>query len=175
MSWTTTADKRTRRGARLITSGAVTCMLALAACASASSVPTGSSGSQLALSHCMRAHGVSNFPDPSRGPGGEGFSISESVAGGPLTVDGISFSGPAFTAAEKTCKLFGGGTAPPPVSESQKLAMFHFAQCMREHGVPSYPDPSFAPGGRGVNRNLPSGLNTNAPAFQHAAASCNAT
>ncbi len=160
---------------RLVTLAAVGGVLALAACGSAHSAPTGSSGSQLALSQCMRAHGVSTFPDPTRGSGGEGLSISQSVAGGPLAVDGISFSGPTFTAAEKTCKLFGGGTAPPPISERQKLAMFHFARCMRQHGVPSYPDPTFGPGGRGVIQNLRSGRNTAAPAFQHAVAVCNRT
>ncbi len=175
MRRTTIADPHNRRRSRLATAAAVSCAFAVAACGGSSGHPAGSGDSLLGLSRCMRAHGVPNFPDPSRGPGGEGLSSSQSVTGGPLTVGGISFSGPAFTAAEETCKLFGGGTEPPPIGEHQQLAMFHFAQCMRQHGVPSYPDPTFGPGGHGVNRNLPSGVNPNTPAFQRAAATCNRT
>ncbi|HWF25549.1 MAG TPA: hypothetical protein VG275_08885 [Solirubrobacteraceae bacterium] len=147
--------------------------LALAACGSSASNNTrgSSSNAQLALSMCMRAHGVPNYPDPTKGPGGEGFSISTSPGSDTLTVDGITFSGPVFQAAEKTCKLFGGGTAPPPISESQKIAQFHFAQCMRKHGVPNFPDPVF-PASGGVERQSAPGLNRNSPAVQHAAAIC---
>jgi hypothetical protein len=147
---------------------------ALAACGSSASNETrgSSSNAQLALAMCMRAHGVPNYPDPTKGPGGEGFSISTSPGSDTLTVEGITFSGPAFHAAEKTCKLFGGGSGPPPISESQKIAEFHFAQCMRKHGVPNFPDPEF-PAGGGVERPSVPGLNRDSPAFQHAVARCN--
>jgi hypothetical protein len=148
--------------------------LALAACGSSAPNKTGGSASnaQLALATCMRAHGVPNYPDPTKGPGGEGFSISTSPGSDTLTVDGITFSGPVFQAAEKTCKLFGGGSGPPAISEGQKIAEFHFARCMRKHGVPNFPDPVF-PAGGGIERPSVSGLNRDSPAFQHAAASCN--
>src|ERR1019366_4651915 len=144
----------------------------VAACGGSSTKPTASSNSQLALSECMRAHGVPSFPDPTKGPGGEGMSINQSPGSSTLTVDGIPFSGPAFVAAEKTCKLFGGGNAPPSISESQKLALFHFAECMRKHGVPNYPDPQF-PSGGGIMRPSVPGLNRNSPAVEHAAGVCN--
>ncbi len=150
---------------------AVSVALGLAACGSSKPKATAASNSQLALAQCMRAHGVPNFPDPIVGPGGAGFSISQSLSGGPLSVDGITFGGPAFTSAGKTCKLFGGGTAPPPVSESQKLQEFHFAECMRAHGVPKFPDPVFPPGG-GIERKLSPGVNPDSPAFQRAAKAC---
>jgi hypothetical protein len=134
----------------------------------------GSSNSELVLSECMRSHGVPNYPDPTKGPGGEGFSVNSSPGSDTLTVDGISFSGPAFQTAEKTCKLFGGGTSPPPISESQKLAALHFAQCMRKHGVPNYSDPTFPPGG-GISRTVLPGLNVQSPAVRRAAAACNRT
>lgn len=151
------------------------CVLAIAACGSGASKPTdAASNPQLAISQCMRAHGVPNYPDPTKGPGGEGFSIDQSVGGNSntLTVNGIPFSGPAFTAAEKACKLFGGGAAPPPISESQKIALFHFAQCMRKHGVPDYPDPVF-PAGGGIERQDVPGVNRDSPAVKQAAAVCN--
>jgi hypothetical protein len=151
---------------------AVGLVLALAACGGTKPKPAASSDPQLALAECMRAHGVTNFPDPIRGSGGEGFTISQPVGGGPLSVNGIAFSGPVFTSAEKTCKLFGGGTKPPPVSESQKLALFKFAACMRAHGVPGYPDPVFPAGGGIQQRNFPPGVNPDSPAFQQAAKAC---
>jgi hypothetical protein len=149
------------------------CALALAACGGSSPKATGSSGdSELATSQCMRAHGVPNFPDPTRGPGGEGRSVSSSPGSSTVTVEGIPFSGPVFQAAEKACKLFGGGLAPPPISESQKVALFHFAQCMRRNGVPNYPDPVF-PAGGGIERPSVPGLSRNSPAVMKAAAVCN--
>ncbi len=60
----------------------------------------------LAMSRCMRSHGVPNFPDPQfqTGPGG---AIGVRI-GGP----GINPSSPAFQAAQKACgKIFGGAPA----------------------------------------------------------------
>ncbi len=124
--------------------------MAIAGRGGGGSKPSGSAStnSQLTLAECMRAHGAPSFPDPTQGPGGEGFSISSSPRSSTVNVDGIPFSGPAFESAAKTCKLFGGGSAPPPVSESQKLAPLTFAQCMRSHGVPNYPRPDLPRGRR---------------------------
>jgi len=65
----------------------------------------------LAMSRCMRSHGVPNFPDPQfqAAPGG-GFGVK---IGGP----GVNPSSPAFQAAQKACgKIFGGAptTAKAP-------------------------------------------------------------
>jgi hypothetical protein len=65
----------------------------------------------LAMSRCMRSHGVPNFPDPQfqSGPGG-GVGIR-------LSGPGINPNSPAFQAAQKACgSIFGGarsiGKAP---------------------------------------------------------------
>ena len=144
---------------------AVMLVLAVARCGStgdtgSGTTPASESKSALALAECMRSHGVSNFPDPTNGPsgGGAGFSISSTPGSSTLTVNGTTFDGPAFEAAEKTCKLFGGGTAPPPVTASQKRAAAAFAECMRKHGVPNYPDPTF-PASGGIRPNFPPGFN----------------
>jgi hypothetical protein len=100
------------------------------------------------------------------------MSISSSPGSATLTVEGIPFSGPAFQAAERTCKLFGGGTGPAPISESQKLAMFAFARCMRSHGAPHYPDPVF-PAGGGIERGTGGGKDSSGPAFVSAVKYCN--
>lgn len=126
--------------------------------------------SQLALTQCMHAHGVPNFPDPRTGTGG--WSISATPGSSTLTVDGTTFSGPAFQSAVKICKLFGGGSAPPPITAAQKQKAVAFAECMRKHGVPTYPDPTF-PAGGGIAQTGGPTINRNSPAFQAAVAVCN--
>ena len=117
----------------------------------------------------MREHRVSNFPDPTVSPGGEGFSVSLGAGSSTVTINGITFSGPAFESAEKTCKLFAGGNGPPAVSESQKRGMIANAHCIRAHGVPNFPDPTF---GQGVSVDLGPGENPRSPAIQRAAKAC---
>ena len=120
----------------------------------------------------MRANGVSGFPDPSAGSGGEGFNGLGMSNTGTIIADGITFAGPVVKAAEKACQEYlpGGGGPPPAISESQKLAAIANAQCMRKHGVP-IPDPTF-PSGGGIEANLGSGVNPQSPAFENAAKAC---
>lgn len=135
----------------------------------ASTAPYGPASDPVSLSKCMRANGVSNFPDPVQGPGGEGLSISESPGrGGTLTVAGIPFSGPAFTAAEKTCKEYlPGASGPPPAPTAAQLKQnLKLAECMRRNGVPNFPDP----GGHLAAKVLEA--DSNSPAFLHAAKVC---
>jgi hypothetical protein len=161
-------------GARsLVLFGALSCAVLLAACGSGhGGTASASSSSGLAISQCMRAHGVPNFPDPSKGPeGSEGMTVTMTPGSSTVTVDGIPFSGPAFESAEKTCKLFGGGTAPPQISESQRVAAFDFARCMRTNGVPNFPDPVFGAGG-GIG-SPKAQVSRDSPAVKRAAAICN--
>ena len=59
----------------------------------------------LAMSRCMRTHGVPNFPDPQFQSGAGGFGIR---IGGP----GVDPNSPAFQAAQKACgQIFGGAPA----------------------------------------------------------------
>jgi hypothetical protein len=134
--------------------------------------------STLKYSECMRANGVPNFPDPSAGGGFE-FQAGS----------GIDPSSSAFQAAQTKCrKLLPGGGPPAPGETSHPapgvLAQFvKIAACMREHGVPSFPDPSTtvpampAGGGEisdieGVIFLFPASMNTQSPAFTRAAAAC---
>jgi hypothetical protein len=121
----------------------------------------------------MRANGLSNFPDPRSGPdGGEvgfpgGFIITSSDS---IDVMGTPFSGPAVVHAEKACKEFMPPSGPPPtISASQKAAMIANARCMRKHGVPNFPDPTFS----GNHITIGDGdANPDSPAFKRAAAAC---
>ena len=160
-----------------LTAAAVaSCAIVLAACGSSGNTGTGSQSSGvpagIRFAECMRAHGVPGFPDPTNSGGGEGISVVSSPGSGTTTIGGVPFSGPVFEAAIKTCKFFGGGSGPPAVSESQKLQLFHFSECIRAHGVPNYPDPVFPPGG-GIERPSVPGLNVDSPSFQRAIKLCN--
>jgi hypothetical protein len=159
--------------------GAVSCALTIAACGNSSpqatvggaTTATGNA-SPIALSRCMRSNGVPNFPDPTMGPGGEGFRGLLRSPDGSLTVDNIPFSGPALRAAETACKRYLVPTGPPPkISAGEKQAALANAQCIRKHGVPNFPDPTF-PSGGGSQISLGPGVNARSPAFQAAAKAC---
>ncbi len=128
----------------------------------------------------MRADGVSNFPDPNAGGG---FSLGA----------GIDPSSPAFTAAQAKCqKILPGGGLPGPGStthpSAQTLAkLLRIARCMRQHGVPQFPDPVTSvpsnPLGAGINQItdfdgaillFPSTINLQAPAYKQALTACGA-
>jgi hypothetical protein len=148
---------------------AVSCAAAIAACGasgSPSSAAGTGSGDALALkfADCMRSHGVPNFPDPGRPVGGPGSGINE--------------HSPAFKSAEKACGEPSGHSAAPPPTESDKLAAFAWAKCMRKHGVPNFPDPTLSqPSGnafdyRGIIFSVGPGLDPQSPAFKQAQAAC---
>jgi len=87
------------------------------------------------FSQCMRANGITAFPDPD--------------ASGQLTIDGIANgssvdpNSAAFTQAISACKeLEPAGFMGHTRSAQQQEAALKFAQCMRDNGVPDFPDPT---------------------------------
>jgi hypothetical protein len=90
------------------------------------------SAQMLPFGHCMRSHGVPNFPDPDNSakfPGAQSLGVS----------------GPVFQGAYNTCKHLlptGGGGAAQAQLQQQMNAMLPFARCMRSNGVPDWPDLS---------------------------------
>ena len=88
------------------------------------------------FAQCMRENGVSQFPDPD--------------ASGNLTIDGvlngsgIDGDGPTWQQAIDVCKdlqppgFTGGGER----SAGEQEAALQFARCIRENGVPDFPDPA---------------------------------
>jgi hypothetical protein len=126
-----------RLGFPVVALAAIGCAMALSACGSSASSSTASGGSApIKFANCMRSHGVPNFPDPSAGGG---IQINSS--------SGIDPQSPAFQDAQKACSslLPGGGSPRGPVSETRKLAMLRLAQCMRRHGLTTFPDPTSSP------------------------------
>jgi hypothetical protein len=157
-----------------VLAGAASCVTVLAACGGGSNASTkqsAASNSALELAQCMRAHGVPNFPDPTKSSGGEGFSIVQASGSSAIQIDGISFSGPKFQSAEKTCKLSGPGGGAG-LSEAQQQGFIAKARCIRKHGVPNFPDPRFGPGGRGIMTSLGPDDNPDSPAIKQALKAC---
>jgi hypothetical protein len=127
-----------------------------------SSSATGSQTKSLeAFAACMRSHGEPNFPDPS--------------SGGQLNPgNGVDPSSPQYQSANSACKSLqptggggnsttGGGTTQSPQQEAQLLK---YAQCMRSHGVPGFPDPT----SKGIS--LGDGVDPQSPQFQSAQKAC---
>jgi hypothetical protein len=128
----------------------------------------------IAFSHCMRTHGVPEFPEPSEGH----VLIRRSDHNGHAT--GIDPQSAQFQTASKACaKLSPKGGKPPSPAEQAKFQekALQFSQCMRTHGVPSFPDPEFSrDDGLGIRigggKGGPSRLNLNSPQFQAAQKAC---
>jgi hypothetical protein len=81
---------------------------------------------------------------------------------------------PAFRSAEAACakgqSAPGGSSAEIP--ESQKLELVAAARCMRKHGVPNYPDPTFRDGIVELAGGSGASINHDSPAFRDAARIC---
>ncbi len=128
----------------------------------------------IAFSHCMRTHGVPEFPEPSEGH----VLIRRSDHNGHVT--GVNPQSAQFQAASKACaKLSPKGGKPPSPAEQAKLQeqALKFSQCMRTHGVPNFPDPEFPRGGGvgiriGGKQGGPSRIAPSSPQFQAAQKAC---
>jgi|HubBroStandDraft_3_1064219.scaffolds.fasta_scaffold128075_2 hypothetical protein len=129
----------------------------------------------IAFSHCMRTHGVPEFPEPSEGH----VLIRRSDHNGHVT--GVNPQSAQFQAASKACaNLSPKGGKPPSPAEQAKLQeqALRFSRCMRTHGVPSFPDPEFSRGGGGGGIRIggkqdgPSRIDPSSPQFQAAQKAC---
>jgi hypothetical protein len=132
----------------------------------AASGPSGSSSPTevqlLKYAKCIRAHGVGDFPDPVTAAGG-GFAFRVQPDANPQAPT------PQFQAAEKACQK----DVPPSIAKLTPAQVVadgtKFAQCMRAHGEPGFPDPN----GQGIIKINPTGiLDPSSPQFQRAEKAC---
>ena len=138
----------------------------------ASKPESGASAQQkmVAYSRCMRTHGVPEFPEPTEGH----LLIHSSVHNGQVT--GVNPQSSRFRAAQKVCgKLLPEGGAPSPAQQAKaQESALKFSQCMRTHGVPNFPDPTFSDGG--VRMKLKAGgangIDPESPRFRAAQTAC---
>jgi hypothetical protein len=120
------------------------------------------------FSACMRSHGVPRFPDPTRSSGG-GMNLSVSPG------SGLDPKSPQFQAAQKACqKLLPNGGKPDAATQAKmQTQMLKFSACMRSHGLPNFPDPTFSNGGAQLSLGgKGGGLNPSSPVFQAAQKAC---
>lgn len=127
-----------------------------------SSAASGNSDQGVKYSECMRENGVPEFPDPVNG--------RLQLRAGPDS--GIRPDSPEFKAAQEACQDLApagaqtGGGGNPQMQEQ----VLEYAKCMRENGVPDFPDPQFE--GGGVRMQLPQGVSEDSPQFQKAQQAC---
>ena len=131
------------------------------------STGSGSASSTVAFSTCMRSHGVPNFPDL----GSNGMKIEASQQ--TLSVNGVSVNAPAFAAARQECqKYLPTQHTTPTEAAQQRRRGLEFAQCMRTHGVPNFPDPKVLSNQGGNQVAYLPGINLASPAVEAAAKAC---
>jgi len=108
----------------------------------------------------MRAHGISDFPDPNANGG-----LDLNAGGG----SDLEPNNPQFQAAQKACQSL----LPPPPTEAQqkqqRAAALRYAKCMRAHGISDFPDPS---ANGGIMMNKDSGIDPESDTFKAAQQKC---
>lgn len=140
---------------------------------SASSSPSATaSAGAVAYSICMRHHRLPNFPDPDTN--GRPPKTSAQQLGASTSV---------FQAAERACQdlyptssleqCSETGVCSPADRQQLLNRMREFAQCMRDHGVPDFPDPRTGSDGTAYFdlMHLHS-LNPRSQAFEHKSQAC---
>jgi hypothetical protein len=159
-------ERRRRHGvsAAAVIATAFLALLAAACSRSPSSTrspsPVGATSppSAAAFSACMRSHGVPNYPDPGTNgqPPGDapkvdpqrlGVSASEFQTVERACQGLLPYNDEALSADSlRQCEL--GGNCPQALVQQALTQLRAFAQCMRSHGVPNWPDPTTDSQGR---------------------------
>jgi hypothetical protein len=113
--------------------------LLTAACGGGSASAAGSSDAGqvrvqqgLAFAHCMRSHGVPNFPDPDSSGG---IVIKKT-----LLEPAYRAPRSARTACAHLLPKYGLMTMTPAQEEQHQRQQLAMAACMRRHGFPQFPD-----------------------------------
>ncbi len=119
----------------------------------------------VAFASCVRSHGVPTYPDGGNGPqpNGNMQQFAQRL--------GVSLS--RLRAALNACaglnpKLHGSESQPLTAQEEQDY--LRAAACMRSHGFPDFPDPSFS--GGHASFSIPSSINTSSPQVIQAVHAC---
>lgn len=114
----------------------------------------------LRYAQCMRENGVPDFPDPSfNGEGGVSLDLPEGT------------DAKAVDAAQAKCRgLMPNGGENQKIDPKVTEQLRRYAKCMRENGIPQFPDPS-PDGGLQINNDA-LGLGPDDPRFKAADQAC---
>jgi hypothetical protein len=128
----------------------------------------GPSRAAIAFISCMRTHGEPNMPEPSIAKNGRSVSIDIDAS------SGIDPNSPQFLAATKACRHLlpnaGAPSAGQTITPADQADYLKGAACMRSHGVPNFPDPTFRDGTVTFKPRTP--INTSTPQYESALAIC---
>lgn len=103
-------------------------LLLVAPVAALAQAPADNDDAALAYAQCMRDNGYTEFPDPTPGEGMR-FLITPGSAA-------------RFEQAATACRaLAPAGLRDEGVTPEQLEGLLKLAQCVREHGLPNFPDP----------------------------------
>jgi hypothetical protein len=121
----------------------------------------------VAYSACVRAHGVPNFPDPKVSTNGNEVKVA-------IGINPSISSNPHFNSAQQACRklLPGGGPgegSDHQISPQEQSQYLKAAACIRAHGIPNFPDPTFSGGGVHVSQK---GINLHSPQAHAAEEAC---
>jgi hypothetical protein len=137
-------------------------------------VPSGSianpAANALAFVTCMRTHGEPSMPEPTVSRNGGHTSVNIEAN------QGVDPSSPQYVAAYDKCKHIlprdgvGAPSAGQAITAADHADYLRAAACMRTHGVPNFPDPSFRDGS--VSFTTQSPIDTDATQYKNALAAC---
>jgi hypothetical protein len=118
---------------------------------------------------CMRSHGLSSFPNPTVHSSGNSTSVA-------LKITPEISGSPAFRSAQNACQGFLPAKGPDATEtaaqqHARRAKFLSFAQCMRSHGVTSFPDPT-AQGQITMEMLAAANVNVHLPSIQQAAIAC---
>jgi hypothetical protein len=179
-----TRPRHRRRRGGVLTAVLIAVSFCAAACSGGSAAaPAASPGGNnaekaVAYADCMRAHGVTNYPDP-------GSSVT-----------GLNMDSATFQSAQAKCATLSPMPAVNTHATGHQITQaLESAKCMRDHGFPDFPDPivtstppsrpTVPPGSgtggpaystsysNGILFIIPGSIDTSSPAFQAAAKACN--
>ncbi len=118
------------------------------------------------FSQCMRTHGEPEFPEPTEGD----IRIQNHNGHGPNPESS------RFQAAEKACSKYAPSKVAPSPAQQAKLqeSALKFSSCMRSHGVPNFPYPTFSDGGARMKLKAggANGIDPESPRFRAAQKAC---
>jgi hypothetical protein len=115
------------------------------------------SPSAIAYSHCMRSHGVPNFPDPtSKGQvpktSAQLLGVSSSQLQSAQTACQHLYPSTSGSAGVLSKDSLGQceetGNCPQALVQAAMTALRVYGHCMRSHGLPTWPDPTIDSEGR---------------------------
>jgi hypothetical protein len=129
----------------------------------ATATPNGRVAAALALARCMRSHGVPKWPDPDSTGGFDKSKLRQ-----------LAVSSSRMRALQDgPCNIpipSGGQSQGQTITPADRADYLKAAACMRSHGVPDFPDPTFQ--NNNVSVHIPSSIDPNSSVAKRASATC---